>query len=137
MPTITTDFERHHVGMENLRQVLDLLSEMDLPDGDAVAITVQRPMISASAPHATGVDVSNQIEMGGPINDSAALAIASWYQSARGYGQTFNLLASGRPVAVDELLDAIGVELKHPTDPAFTKALEALARWATEGTDEN
>lgn len=139
MPTITFTHERFHVTLDQVSAVLELLNESDMPNDDrgTIAVTVARPQIQASAPLATEVDVMSQVELGGPINDAAALAIAGWYQSPRGIGQTFNLLASGRPVAIDELLDAINVELTRPTDPAFARALEALSRWAELEVDQN
>ena len=130
MPTITITHERFHVSLDQIAAVRTLLVDADMPNDDrgTVAVTIQRPSIQASAPLATEVDVRNQAELGGPINDSAALSIAAWYASARG---ALNELAHGRPVPVDELLDAIssfGGDL--PT-------LEALARWVELSTDEN
>jgi hypothetical protein len=141
MPTITTTIEVYHVHPTQLDQVLELLGEVDSPEGNGVIrIAVPRPRIQASAPYASEVDVRNQIELGGPINDSAALAIAAWYASARGQGLTFNELATGRPVLVDELLDAIGAEREAaPHDTLITGGadLDALARWVEQSTDEN
>jgi hypothetical protein len=142
MPTITTAVEVYHVHPTQLDQVLELLGELDSPESNGVRITVQRPRIQASAPYATSADVTRQIELGEVINDSAAVAIASWYATARGVGQTFNELATGRPVAVDELLDAVtsaiantllDVGLAKPD----TSALQALARWVEQSADEN
>jgi hypothetical protein len=140
MPTITTAVEVYHVHPSQLDQVLELLNELDSPESNGVRVTVPRPRIQASAPYATEADVRNQIELGGPINDSAALAIAAWYVSARDQGLTFNELAAGGPVAVDELLDAIAAEREAaPHDTLITGGadLEALARWVELSTDEN
>jgi hypothetical protein len=140
MPTITTAAEVYHVRSSQLDQVLELLAELDSPESDGVRITVPRPRIQASAPLATEADVRNQIELGGPINDSAALSIAAWYASARGAGQTFHELATGRAVPVDELLDAIQAEIDTAPRNTLTVSagdLDALARWVEQSTDEN
>jgi len=142
MQTITITHERFHVSLDQINAVRTLLVDADMPNDDrgTVAVTIQRPSIQASAPLATEADVRNQIELGGPINDSAALSIAAWYASARGQGLTFNELATGRPVPVDELLDAIQAERETaPHDTLITGGadLEALARWVKRSTDEN
>jgi len=140
MPTRTTHFDRFNVHQTELRIILDMLGDADQPnddDGPLTGITVERAQVQASAPHATAQDVVNQLAIGGSINDSAALAIASWYESPRGSGATFAALASGCTVAVDELLDAIATELggSQGTTDRYVQELEALARWA-EGMDE-
>jgi hypothetical protein len=142
MPTITTATEVYHVHLSQLDQVLELLGELDSPERSGVRIDVQRPRIQASAPLATEADVRNQIELGGPINDSAALAIAAWYASARGQGPTFNELATGRAVPVDELLDTVTSTIANTLLDAGlakpdTSALQALARWVEQSADEN
>jgi hypothetical protein len=75
------------------------------------------------------------------INDSAALAIASAFQSPSGAGAIFAQLSTTGTVGVGELLDAIAAEYRDPTYDADVRlALDMLATWAlhhpsrTQGT---
>lgn len=69
------------------------------------------------------------------ITDSAAAAIAAWYQSPRGPGATFAALVSHFPVTVADLEDAISYELSQmPAGATVDRlALGMLATWAMNG----
>jgi len=140
MATRTRTYERFHVTLEQVTEIRNLLVEADQPNDDrgVVGISVERPLISVSAPLATFADVHSQVAIGGTINDSAAVTIAGWYSSGDGRGATFRSLVFGLPTPVDELTDAISDELVgREDDDLYALALQALARWAEGVIDQS
>lgn len=88
-------------------------------------------MISTNgARHSTSLEVSSRIAMGATVRDGDAAAIASWFQTPRGHGLTFALLAQGSDVARADVLAAIVAESAIPgVDAAVGAELDALATW--------
>lgn len=81
-------------------------------------------------PHATSREVFALLNEDQPLTDAAALAVASWYQSARGYGYTFAMLASTGTVITNDLRDSIRHELAETNDDAGqVREITALAEW--------
>lgn len=132
MTSFGTRHETFTIPIENMRQVLDLLNDAATPDDDGMRVSAARPLVRASAPYATEADVDAQVELGGPINDSAAASIARQFQYEDEPGAFFNQLAAGQSVPVDAILDSIQAELSFTGAPLRRARLEALARWAEE-----
>lgn len=83
-------------------------------------------------PHLTSDEVRAEIEAGDTISNGAAFAIASWWQSPRGYGYTFAMLASTNTLIVNDLRDSIRHEWNTCQDADARAELEALRHWVDE-----
>lgn len=82
--------------------------------------------------HATSREVAARIASGESLHRADAAAVASWFQSPRGHGLTFAMLAQGSAVERRDVLDAITAEMNAPTtDGAVAAELLALAAWAS------
>lgn len=64
------------------------------------------------------------------ISDAAALTIASWFQSPRGYGATFAQLSTTGSVESDDLYNATEWERGMVTLGTDDESLCALGEWA-------
>lgn len=89
-------------------------------------------LISTSgARHSSSREVAAHIAAGLWLTDADAAAVASWFQSPRGHGLTFALLAQGSQVDSADVQAAITAELALPsTDVDVIPELLALAAWA-------
>jgi hypothetical protein len=91
---------------------------------------------SRTKTHATSKDVRTQVMIYFPdkvMTDGAALAVASWYQSARGHGATFARLASTGQVDHMELIEAIELDARlYAKSGSDHKALTMLIMWALD-----
>ena len=67
------------------------------------------------------------------MTDGAALAVASWYQSSRGFGAVFAQLASTGGVDHMELIEAVEHSARqHATKGTDHKSLTMLIMWALD-----
>jgi hypothetical protein len=66
------------------------------------------------------------------ILDSAALTIASWYQSPAGHGAVFAQFASTGSADADDLLEACEAEAGDAEEGELFNAMGALSAWVIE-----
>src|SRR5512145_2721100 len=95
-------------------------------------------MLQVRVSHAVSSTVDDQIaERYGvaEIDDSVAVAIASWYQSPGGIGHILAAFASGTVVGFRELMDDIHATRREvdrhnePDAPTMRKQLDMLGTW--------
>lgn len=86
--------------------------------------------ISTQARHSTSAQVASHVQRG-PFTAGDAAAVASWYQTPRGYGAVFASFASGCAVEQSDLLDAVNAELSDAVEPLDVLTLDRLRTWVT------
>ena len=85
--------------------------------------------VSTQARHSTSTEVATRIHARQSFTDADAAAVASWYQTSRGYGAVFASFASGRPVDSGDLLDAVAAEIAGQEEPMDVLTLSHLHTW--------
>lgn len=86
--------------------------------------------IACVARHATSEQVDREIGHVAVISDSAAVAIASWWQGPDPRGLVMARLAQGTAVDVEDVLESIDYHVGLAGDDDEADELAALRTWA-------
>lgn len=91
--------------------------------------TLKLPLVRHSSTDDVASDISAWLERGEIISNESAAAIASCWQTPRGYGYAFALLASAGTIVPNDLRDSIRHELNACRDRRSQHELYALLEW--------